>query len=202
MKKQSRVLPYYYNVTAVGRQATTVTKRNFSDLKKMDDLVEVCSKHVSISVTSIKSSQETVKGFLIEVCPDVDKLKSRWAALFETSSQLICLTEAPALNELQAHIQQNPGTGLYYNGAVKMLLHYIMRLGSEEDVRCPSSSYYCRISTTTDPTSDKCGLPVKIGTGKKEDALNGEHALHAYFMICKQGVDCTTRHQDLGIYGI
>ena len=83
-----------------------------------------------------------------------------------------------------------------------MLLHYIMRLGSDEDVSRPSSFYFSRISTTTDPTSDKCGLPVKIGTGKKEDALNGEHAFHAYFMICKQGVDCTTRHQDLLVIGV
>ena len=43
-----------------------------------------------------------------------------------------------------------------------------MRLGSE-DPRYPwDTSYITRISTTTDPTTDKCGLPVKKGTGKKE----------------------------------
>ena len=182
-------MPYYF--PAVGRhisQATTVTKRNFSDLRKMDDLLEVCSKRVSTSVTSIEPSQESIKEFLIEVYPDVDKLKSQWAALFKTSSQSFLKNKAPIMNELQAHIIHNPGTELYHNGAVKMLLYYIMRLSSDEDVRCPwPNSYFARISTTTDPTSDKCGLPVNRVTGKKEDALNGKHASHAYFMICKHG---------------
>ena len=127
-------MPYY--LPAVGRhisQATTVTKRNFSDLRKMDDLLEVCSKRVSTSVTSIKPSQETVKEFLIEVYPDVDKLKSQWAALFKTSSQSFCLTKAPVMNDLQAHIIRNPGTELYHNGAVKMMMTSSLEDGREPD---------------------------------------------------------------------
>lgn len=171
-------------IPAVGHisRAIQFQKRNFSSLKIKRDLEEVCSKPISMVTTKINPNPDIVMEFQNDVFADIDLMRSQWGALFTTTpSQPIILTKAPIMNELMFHITHNTDTGLYSNGAVKMLLHYIMRLGSAEDLLSPwHSSYYARISTTTDPTSDKCGLPVLNNLAKKEDALNGKHASHAY----------------------
>lgn len=176
---------------AVGRPAPVqIIKRNFSDLKNRARLEEVCSKEVKIiSLSTPKSkefskSKEDLKGMLFENEDSLAKARDAWLELFgseETPSKFP--TKSPILQDMVSDIRNNPEVALFKNGAVKKLLCDLMRLGSEDY----DGTYYTRMSTTTDATSDRCALQCSTSLMIKEDALYGKHSMHVIHSIILLG---------------
>ena len=169
------------HLPTVGRarlsSAITITKKNFSDLKTMQSLQQVCSRPISVYLKSIQPQKENVE-YATKLF--VGDTKECWAKLFSGHCDNFNFkTEHPVVMDLVRHIFHN-AQDLYKNGSVKQLLYYILKLGTEEDVKPLFVRYFPRISTTTDPCKDKCGLPAKQHLRMKEDALNG-----MYGILCK-----------------
>lgn len=83
---------------------------------------------------------------------------------------------------LVTHLYRNQNENLYKNGVVKLLLFYIMLIGSDhllnkQGLEYWHNLYFPKISTTTDPTKDACGLCVASELKVKEDALTGKHGI-------------------------
>ena len=163
-------------------------KKNLSSLKDLSSLQDVCSKLVQIKKANKKPDEENKQMFVDAVFSGdecFEDMIGQWDDLFQTIPKPPSLyTLSPVFNDLVHHILSNSGKDLYRNGAVKMLIFLIMRLGSDENLAAPSYSrpYTVKISTTTDPTNDKCGLPEKVPPSKPEDTLNGKHATYTSCM--------------------
>ena len=160
----------------------------FSDLKTLDDLKSVCTKELQVNVICRNPKSEDLVAFRQVLFANTEmyaSAKEKWIQLFhcpapEDGGDMVFPTTSRILSDLAIVIRNNSGQGLYKNGSVKMLLYTVMRLGSDDtDDVGAQPTFFTRISTTTDPCSDACGLKCasEVLASKREDALNGRHIL-------------------------
>lgn len=124
---------------------------------------------------------------------DYELAKSKWPEVF-SSKYIQFPTKFCCFNHLVNVVRNNPEHTLYKNGAVKSFLYFFMMIGSYDDCENGEPSYfYTRMSTTTDPRTDACGLRVSspVLSNKREDALNGEH--YIIIVLCSSNVDMTSQ---------
>lgn len=177
-----------------------ITKRNFSDLDNLDDLRTVCTKHVAICDAvplSPKSDDLSyMKKLLFANEEDYELAKSKWPKLFwsheDKNSKFPTIYDH--FSDLVDVVRNNPEQTIYKNGAVKSFLYFFMKIGSYAGHKKGERSYfYTRMSTTTDPRTDACGLRFssQVHSKKREDALNGEH--YIIIVLCSSNVDMTAQ---------
>lgn len=136
----------------------------------------MCSKDVQIAVVSSDRDVQEFEEFkkMLFQTDTFMSAKSEWEQLF--GSDVVVKTFPTISEKLQDLVAVIRGPGLYKNGAVKFVLYHLMRMGSDEG-KVGNESFFVRTSTTTDPTTDACGLKCSshVCKQKREDALNGKH---------------------------
>ncbi len=124
----------------------------------MPDLQEVCSKRVTIML-AVQNQKEldSLIYHLFRNKEDLKTTKEQWPKLFGDGASEA--TKSSLLRDICLEVFNNPSNDVYKNGAVKKLLCTIMKLGSEdEDEDSMYCTFHARMSTTTDPLSDKCAF--------------------------------------------
>jgi hypothetical protein len=159
-------------------------KKIFSTFGALDDLAEFLGVEIEIQ----KESRNKFKYKLLERKTFGDEnycssgeYKAWWASLW-TRAPKHFPNVPKELGSLSHHLYasyKSCRSRAFYNGSGKTFFYTLCTFAQSLH---RGSFWDLRISTTTNPQTDWCGLPEKVG-GKKENQLNGMYPTHVAILV-------------------